>query len=132
MTQPAFHQDHPKTGFYATTDGFVNEAGFGFYRRNAQVSFHTSPEVATSWLRENAPPGFRLARTVTTDRSEHPLGWFSIPGEVDPNTVFTHAFSKGYSGYNELHINMPGTHTDHYNTWVSFIDPIYVPDYQPV
>ena len=126
MTNPEDQITEP-AAVYATVDGYVTPSGYGYYNRDARIHRCQDLDDARTWVSEHAPPGRKLDELVQTNRSDHPLGWFSLVGQpTDARTIAT-AVMKGFLSEISITVHRPGSHTDFENTWVSIDDPIYVP-----
>ena len=126
MTNPE-DQIEETFAIYATVDGYVTSNGYGYYNRDARIHRCEDLDDAQAWVARHAPPGQKLDHLVATNRSDHPLGWFSLAGNPDDAHTIAAAIMKGFLADIHIAIHRPGAHTDFENTWVSFDDPIYVP-----
>ena len=137
MLEPEHHVNEltPHTpespGIYATLDGYVTPTGYGYYNRDAQLQHFDSFEAAEAWLAEHSPDGQQLTKLVATDRSDHPLGWFSMPADRSHMDIIAQAVIQGFQADIGITIYPPGSMTDHDNSWVSLDQEIYVPQWEP-
>ena len=112
---------------YATVDGYVTPSGYGYYNQDAHIHLCDNLDEARSWVTQNAPPGHQLDELIATNRSDHPLGWFSLEGQPPDAHTIAQAVILGFVTNIRITVHRPGSQTDYENTWVSIDDPIYVP-----
>lgn len=117
---------------YVTLDGYITPTGYAYYNTDAQLHRCDDMDQAELWAADHAPTGQRFACFVSTDHSDHPLGWLCLPGQPPHIQVLARAIIRGFRADVPITIYPPGTRMDYENTWVSITAPIYVPQWAPL